>query len=102
MSIDTALIEHASNPLVELNPNAILVVENMEIKYANEAAGHVFHTLTSDLTHLTLENLNQNTIGMYNHRNTLTNTPLIIPRLTCIAVIRLVQVASKNVARIGP
>ena len=59
MSIDTALTEHSSNPLVESNPNAILVVENMEIKYANEAAGHVFHTLTSDLTNLTLKNLNQ-------------------------------------------
>jgi diguanylate cyclase (GGDEF)-like protein len=59
MSIDTALTEHGSNPLVEFNPNAILVIENMRIKYANEAAGHVFHTLTSDLVNLTLENLNQ-------------------------------------------
>lgn len=59
MSIDTALTEHSSNPLVELNPNAILVVENMHIVYANEAAGHVFHTLISDLTNIALKNLNQ-------------------------------------------
>ncbi|BBB29075.1 GGDEF domain-containing protein [Neptunomonas japonica] len=59
MSIETALTEHASNPLVEFNPNAILVVENMQIVYANEAAGHVFHTQVSELINLALTNLNQ-------------------------------------------
>ncbi|WP_293267958.1 GGDEF domain-containing protein [Neptunomonas sp.] len=59
MSIDTTLAEHSSNPLVEYNPNAILVVDNMKIAYANEAAGHVFHTQVSDLTNLVFESLNQ-------------------------------------------
>ncbi|MGY8869907.1 MAG: GGDEF domain-containing protein [Pseudomonadales bacterium] len=59
MSIDTALTEHSSNPLVELNPNAILVIENMQIVYANESAVHVFHTQVSDLVNSALSTLNQ-------------------------------------------
>lgn len=50
---------YSSNPLVEYNPNAILVISDMRIVYANEAASHVFHTQVSDLTTLSLTDLNQ-------------------------------------------
>ena len=49
----------ASHSLVEYSPNAVLVIDDMRIIYANEAASHVFHTAVTDLTTLTLYDLNQ-------------------------------------------
>ncbi|WP_372737722.1 diguanylate cyclase domain-containing protein [Neptunomonas sp.] len=59
MSTDTSITNTTSHPLVEYSPNAVLVIDDMRITYANEAAGHVFHTAVSDLMTFTLSDLNQ-------------------------------------------
>ncbi len=59
MSNDKNITNTASHPLVEYSPNAVLAIDEMRIIYANEAAGHVFHTQVSDLITLNLSDLNQ-------------------------------------------
>jgi diguanylate cyclase (GGDEF)-like protein len=59
MSNDIAGTEFSSNPLVDFSPHAILVVDNVQVMYANEAASHVFHTQASELISMTLSDLNQ-------------------------------------------
>lgn len=59
MSNDTATTHNTLNPLIKYNPSAVLVVKNMQILYANEAAEYVFHTPESDLITLTMADLNQ-------------------------------------------
>lgn len=59
MSNDTNIPNTTSDPLVEFSPNAVLVIDGMRITYANAAAAHVFHTAVSDLTTLSLSDLNQ-------------------------------------------